>query len=379
MIGRIRRRSKHSWEICIDIGRDAQGKRQRKFENVKGKKADADRRLRELIALRDGGIPLTTEKATVAEFFEVWFTARERNIRPRTLHGYRGYVRRYVLPSLGAMRLSQLQPAHLDTLYSEMERKGLSGTTVLQMHRILSEGLKHAMRWGLVTRNVAQAVTTPKKARPEIRYLLASQLNHLLSSLKNEWFGPAVHLAAYTGMRRGELVGLRWSDIDLDRGTISVRRSMVRIGGQGFVETEPKTAKGRRLISITDAAILMLKKLRANEAERRLTAGPAWQENDLVFTSALGAPVDPDTLSHAFSDAIKDLGLPKVRLHDLRHSHATLMLSAGVHPKIVQERLGHANIAITLDTYSHIIPGLQETAAKTFDGLMAAARRAPVS
>ena len=247
------------------------------------------------------------------------------------------------------------------------------------MHRILHHALKQAVRQGLIVRNVAQAVTPPKAAHREMKHLTASQLHALLSATANDWYYPIFHLAAWTGMRRGEVVGLKWQDVDLGQSTVSVRRSLLRVAGKGFVEGAPKTAKSKRLISITDDVVTMLKRHRAAQAEKRLAAGPAWQDNDLVFAAAVGGPIDPDEITHAFYNAVRRLGLPHVRFHDLRHTHASLLLAQNVHPKVVQERLGHSTIAITLDTYSHSIPGLQGAAAKAFEGIMAAAKAVPVS
>jgi len=379
MIGRIRRRSKNSWEITIDLGRDAEGKRIRKFVNVKGKKKDAERKRRELLTARDGGMPIPMDKVTVAVYLEQWLSARERDVRARTIYEYRRYVHYYALPAFGHLQLTQLQPAHLDALYTKMQGVGLSGRTCLHMHRILHHALKQAVRQGLIVRNLAQAAAAPKADHHEMKHLTAWQLHSLLSATANDLYHPIYYLAAWTGMRRGEIVGPKWQDIDLEQGTISMRRTLLRVPGKGYVEGAPKTAKSKRLISITGEVVTMLKRHRAAQAEGRLAAGPAWQDNDLVFTVVDGGPVDPDEITHAFSRAVRRLGLPQVRFHDLRHTHASLLLAQNVHPKVVQERLGHSTIAITLDTYSHSIPGLQGAAAKAFEGIMAAAQAAPVS
>ena len=251
---------------------------------------------------------------------------------------------------------------------------GLSGTTVVQAHRILHKALQDAVRWGVAWRNVASAVSPPKKSRREMLVLNAAELAVLLDAVGTSTFGHVIAAAAYTGMRRGELVGLQWRDIDLDRGTLSVQRSLQLVPRRGYVASEPKTSRSRRTITLGTTLVATFKRQRALQAENRLAAGPVWNEGGWVFTRPDGRPVDPTIVSRKFRSVVTELGLPPVRLHDLRHTHATLLLVQGVHPKVVQERLGHFSISITLDIYSHVLPGLQERAAAAFETALDTAR-----
>jgi len=201
-------------------------------------------------------------------------------------------------------------------------------------------------------------------------------LTKLLAAADEEGYGALFTVSAHTGLRRSELLGLQWKDIDLTHGSLSVQRSLHHIPKQGYVITEPKSARGRRTIALGPALINELRRHRAMQAEQRLVAGSVWQSSEWVFTRPDGRPLDPAIVSRRFSKLVLKLELPKVRLHDLRHTHATLLLAEGVHPKIVQERLGHSSISITLDTYSHVLPGLQEQAAVAFESALAGARSA---
>ena len=369
MKGSIRRRSKNSWELNIDLGRDPQGKRQRHFVNVKGKKSDAQRRLRALLTAMDQGLPVDTSKITLGEYLERWL-ASQAGLAPQTLNGYRGYAHRYFVPYLGNTPVSRLLPIHVQDMEEAMISNGLSGSTVNQAHRILHKALKDAVKWDVALRNVTEAVTPPRKSTREMQVLPPADLKTLLHAAEEAGMGSLLLLAAHTGLRRGELLGLKWQDVELSQGMLSVQRALRVVSGQGYIVAEPKSAAGRRRISLGPIAVTALRQHRATQAERRLGLGSLWQSGDWVFTRPDGRHLDPDVISHRFKKLVQELDIPRVRLHDLRHTHATLLLLAGVHPKVVQERLGHSSIAITLDTYSHVLPGLQEKAALAFESTL---------
>lgn len=367
MNGSIRKRG-DAWELTIDLGRHANGKRNRKFVTVKGSKAEAQRQLREFLSNLDKGTPINTSKTTVIEYLDVWMRDyAETNCSARTVEGYRGIIRRYLIPNLGQIRLTKLTPRNIQGLYSDMLGKGLSARTVLHTHRLLSEALKHAVKWGMVARNICESVDPPRPKRKEMRSLDTTDVQTLLEATSQTPYGSIYFLALYTGLRRAEVLGLRWCDLDLKNGTLSVNQTVVRILGKGLTIGEPKTAYSRRLVSLSPSASALLGGLRNKRAGQLQEAGLNWDEMTLVFCNSDGGPISPDTVTHAFSKIIKRLGLPYIRFHDLRHTHATLMLKQGIHPKIVSERLGHSSINITLDTYSHVLPGMQETAALAFE------------
>ncbi len=286
------------------------------------------------------------------------------------MYGYRNVLKRYVIPNLGLTRLVRLQLIEIERLYASLQQQGLSPRTVTQLHRILKKALKQAVRWNLIGRSPAEMVDPPAFQRREMPALNVDQLLTLLESVAAPPFGVPIYVAAYTGMRRGELVGLKWSDIDFENQVISIRREIVFVPGKGYLVTPPKSAKGQRAIDITSDVVSALQRYRSVQAQQQLLAGPVWNDGGWVFTRADGNHVNPNAVSKAFMAIRTELGLPPVRLHDLRHTHASLLLQAGTHLKVVQERLGHSTIAITADTYSHVSPGLQKAAAKAFEALV---------
>ncbi len=352
----------------LTLGFDEAGKRRRKFVNVKGSKADAQKKLREMLSALDKGMPLDISKATVGEFLDQWlYIYAETNTSPRTVEGYRERIHRYIIPRLGHVPLVKLAPAQIQSVYSDMLDRGLSARTALGAHRVLREALGHGVRWGLLARNVCDAVDPPRPARKEMASLDADDVQRFLDAASHSHYGPLFFLAVYTGMRRSELLGLRWSAVDLDTRTIAVTETLQRVRGKGLIVMQPKTARSRRSVSLPPSAVALLAGLKVKQREQRSAMGFEWGNTDYVFSHPDGSPMYPNTVSRRFAEIVRRAGIPPVRLHDLRHTHATLMLKQGVHPKIVSERLGHASITITLDTYSHVLPGLQEAAALKFE------------
>lgn len=367
MRGRIRRRSTNSWELTIDLGRDPHGKRLRKFVSVRGKKADAEQKLRELLTTLDGGVPLHTSHLRLDDYLDRWLEFHGMRVRERTLYGYRNVIRRYVLPRLASIPLTKLQPGHAEQIYASMIAQGLSPKTVIQTHRVLKKALKQAVRWNMIGRNSLDLVDPPTAEQKEMITLDVDQLLQLLDRAMEGRYGAAIYTSAHTGLRRGELVGLQWPDIDLEHRVISVRREVVFVPRTGYVISQPKSAKSRRAIDITAPVIDVLQRHRAAQAEHRLSIGSAFKNEGWVFCKDDGSHLSPTTLTRTFAAIRDELGLPPVRLHDLRHTHATLLLQAGIHLKVVQERLGHSTITVTADVYSHVTAGLQRAAAEAFD------------
>ncbi|MCP4612682.1 MAG: site-specific integrase [Planctomycetes bacterium] len=376
MNGSIAKRGKNSWRLTISVGKDEHGKRKRRFVTVNGTKAEAQRHLRELLTSVDKGLSIDTSKTILSKFLDQWLRDYvETNTAPKTQEDYSAIIHRYINPSLGHIQLNKLTPQHVQTLYSSLLGKGLSARTVQYTHRVLSQALSHAVKWELLLRNVCDAIDAPRPRKKEMKALDATSVQMLLNATSQSRYGAVYYLALYTGLRRGEVLGLRWCDVDLSKNALSVNQTVVRITGKGLIISEPKTSHSRRLVSLSPNAVALLAGLKAKRKEEFNDAGLYWEEAGLVFCNPDGDPLSPSTISHSFSRIAKSIGLPPIRFHDLRHTHATIMLKEGIHPKIVSERLGHASINITLDTYSHVLPGMQETAALAFEEALQATPR----
>ncbi len=378
MRGSIRQRGKNSFQVVVEVApRDANGKRHQKYFAVRGTKRDAQRRLRAILHTVDTGIYLEPSRMTLGTYLEQWLRDYAKpNLGGRTLERYEEIVRLHLVPALGHLQLSKLQPVHIQAHYTETlagGRKngpgGLSPTTVLHHHRVLREALKHALRLQLIARNPADAVEPPRKTRGEVKALDESGTRELLRVSQGSWLHMPILLAVATGMRRGEIMALRWADVDFEAATITVQRSL-EVSRQGLRFKEPKSARSRRRIALPRFAMEELRAHRAEQKRERLRLGPAYQDNDLVCPAADGRPRNPDVVTFGFRDFLVRHQLPVVRFHDLRHGHATSLLRQNIHPKIVSERLGHANVSITLDVYSHVTPDMQREAAEKIDAVL---------
>ena len=379
MKGHIRQRSKGSWTIWVDLGRNPEtGKRKQQTLTVHGTERDAERELREFLHSLEVGSYVKPSRITLGQWLEQWCQSYVvMHCSARTAESYQSEVRRHLTPILGRILLTQLQPQHLQNYYSQALTKGradgkggLSPRTVQYHHRILSEALSHAVKMGLLGRNVAEAVSPPRVERKNLASLAPEDVPQFLEvAAKETRHYVLLYTALYSGMRLGELLGLRWCDVDLDMACLSVVQSLYKRCGVCKM-IEPKSSKSRRRIALSPSLALLLRQYKADQQVERILLGKPLVDSDLVFSRIDGKPLDPGVISHNCARVLKKAGLPHIRFHDLRHSHATLLLKAGIHPKIVSERLGHANIGITLDTYSHVLPGLQERAAERFDQML---------
>jgi integrase len=282
-------------------------------------------------------------------------------IRESTWVRYEQLISSDVLPVIGAVRLGRLRPNDVQRVVNEMVSKGLAARTVVQGYRVLSSALSQAVRWQMIPTNPATAVRPPRIERAELTIPDAEQVRAIVEAAEG-WVHLPILLAATTGMRRGEVFGLRWRDVDLDANLVRVTGSLQRVGGKLRV-VEPKSARGRRTVSLPATVVEVLRAHRKDQAERRLLLGEGWTDSDLVVERGDGQPRDPDTITHYFADIATKVKVPGVRFHDLRHAYATSLLRGGVHPKIVSEALGHASTAFTMDVYSHVLPSMQEEAA----------------
>jgi len=325
------------------------------------------------IALREQqqGTLVTAPQQTVKQFLDDWLeNSHKQNVRPRSHERYEQIVRLHIIPYIGKVQLQKLAPQQLKKLYADKLKEGLSAITVTATHNLLHRALDDAVKWDLLARNVCDRVSPPRKEHREITPLTVEQIHQLLEAARGHPQEALFVLALHTGLRRGELLGLKWQDISFTDGTLQVRRilnrvptKMVKEVGQRYIETEPKTKKSRRNIFLTETAIGALKQHKSRQLEARLKAGAAWENHDYVFCTPLGRHLTPghDALVQLKKLLVK-AGLPAIRFHDLRHSSASLLLSLGVHPKIVQEILGHTQISMTMDIYSHALPTMQKEA-----------------
>ena len=318
---------------------------------------EAHQKLTKAMADRDGGFVFDAGTLTVGEYLKRWLTGSARgSVRRSTYYSYRRQMERYVVPTIGRIKLTNLTHMHLQGLYRQMQDRGLSARTVQYTHAVIHRALKQAVRWNMIPRNVCEAVDVPQVRREEMRPLNAAQARKLLHTASGERLEALYVLAVHTGMRPGELLGLRWEDVALDDagGTMQVSRAL----SDGELAT-PKTKRSRRRIKLSAGSAKALKAHRKAQLEERMRKAGLWQEHDLVFPSSVGTPLSHRNVVRSFKALLKRADLrSSTRLYDLRHTCATLLLSRNVHPKYVQELLGHASIAQTLDTYSHIIEGM---------------------
>lgn len=321
------------------------------------------------------GTVVANSNMRLDEFLDEWLVGQEARLRPSSHHSYVMAGKR-LKRHLGKYKIQALTPLQIEKFYAELldhgqrNGKGLSPKTVKNTHVVLRKALADAERLGLVHRNAAAAARGPSVTRPEMTTWSSDQLKGFSTVAQESRMRNAFTILASTGMRRGEALGLRWVDVDFDSSQLAIVQTVSTVDSK-VVVGQPKTSGSRRTVYVHDATIKALRQQRQLQAEERLAAGPAWDtDNDLVFRNVTGGPVNPDWFSRHFDKLVEQADVPRIRLHDLRHTNATLSLKAGVHPKVVSERLGHSSIAITLDLYSHVTPGISREAAATVESMM---------
>lgn len=373
--GSIVKRGDHSWAVVLDLGRDpTNGKRRRRWITVNGTKKDAEKRLTELNHQLDTGDFTQPTKLSFGTFIQRWL--REYawpNLSPETAQVYEIIATRHLMPAIGKVSIQQLTPERIQAYYADKlangrrdGQGGLSPRTVRHHHRLLHVVLGSAVKWRILQRNPADLVDPPKYRQKEMQTFDQNGLGVFLESINGTEYYPLFYTLLFTGARRAEVLALRWQDIDLDFGQVSINRSLHHLNDRSFVFQQPKTEKSRRLVALPPSASIVLRRHRDNQRAQRLMTNRPVTESDLVFAHWDGTPLLPHSITQAWSRLAKKAGYAHIRLHDARHSHASLMLAQGVHPKIVSERLGHSSVSMTLDVYSHILPGLQEAAARAF-------------
>jgi integrase len=343
-----------SYSVIVERNRDSvTGKRRREWHSGFRTKRDAETGRVEILGRLQRGEYVAPSRLTVAAFLEdSWLPARESTLRPSTHESYAGNVRTHIIPAIGGHRLQGLDAATLTAFYGERIRSGLSARTVRYLHTIIRLALADAVRWDLVVRNVADASTPPSasEAKPQtMKTWSGNELRCFLDHVREDRLYAAWHVLAMSGMRRGELLGLDWQGVDLEGGHLAIIRTLIE-GRREPRFSEPKTTRSRRSVALDRESVTILGEHRRRQLEERLAWGPACHDNGLVFCREDGSAIWPRSFSRMFDRHVEKAGLPPIRLHDLRHTHATLALASGVHPKVVQERLGHASIGITLNT-----------------------------
>jgi integrase len=316
------------------------------------------------------GLPVATRRQSLAQFLDNWLeNTIRRNARARTYEAFEVIVRLHLKPDFGRLRLEELTPQMVETLLNRKLESGLAPQTVVHIRKVLKMALKKALKWKLVARNAAAEADPPRMTRPDIHPLDDAQARRFVEAARGARLEALFVLAINTGMRRGELLGVRWSDVDLDRGTLRVAQQLLRIK-TGLVFSEPKSKKSRRTLDLHAGLVAALRAHRARQLEERLRAGRDWQDSGLVFTSHCGTPFDPRNLTRDFLPILKAAGLPRIRFHDLRHTAATLLLMKGVQPLTVSETLGHSTIMITMSLYGHVLPSMKREAADVMQALL---------
>ncbi len=356
-------------ELMVGFGPDGKALRWRQMYKTRQEAVEG---LAQAILDRGRGTLVVSNRQTVGEYLTTWLRdVVQPTVYARTYVSYERLVRLHITPALGHLRLDRLTPQHVQTLYSE-KRQTLSAVTVTHLHACLHRAMGNAVRWGLIPINPCDRVDAPHVGRRAVSPLTPEQARALLAAARSDPLEAYWLLALTTAMRPSELLGLRWSDVDLSAGLVRLQRSVGRIPGQGWDEKDTKTHQGRAIV-LTGLAVEALKRHRAAQAAARLKAGSGWEDRGLVFCNSLGRPIEQSNLyRRSWLPLLERAGLPRLRPYDLRHSAASLLLTLGVSPKVVAEILGHSTTRLTLDTYSHTLPSLQAEAIQKLEGLLTA-------
>lgn len=377
--GGVREKRSGVFELKFDIGPDpVTGRRRIKYQTVKGTRREAEKELRRLLREVDTGDYAEPSSATVKNLLDRWVAHMRSQVSPKTLERYGQLIDNNIMPVLGHQKLDQLRPHHIDAAWTKLlesgrsdGKGGLSPQTVKHCHRVFKQAIAQAVRWQIISRNPADAVDPPRVTRVPLTVLDMEQTAILLDAIRLTRFYMPVLIAVTTGLRRGEALALRWKDIDLDAGHLSVIRSLEQTKA-GLRFKEPKSKRTRQ-VTLTSLLATNLRCHRVEQAQTLLKLGVRQTGNTLVCCRFDGAAMNPAKLSASFPTVIKNAGLPPVTFQGLRHTHASHLLAGGVHMKVASERLGHSSIGITMDLYSHLLPGLQEEAAEKVDNALQAA------
>lgn len=391
--GTITRTGENRWQVRVYVGLDGAGKRKYSAKTIRGTYKQADQERTRMLSEMDRGTFVAPAKETLREYLtgyrtetdettnlnhdttkgtaKGWFnTTVSLRVSTKTLGGYRDAMRLYVLPVLGQRRLDAIQPQDVQGMYSDMIRRELSPRSVRLTHTVLKNAFKQAVRWRKLAFNPCDAVDLPKQVRNEMKALTGEQAHALLESAtaKKDDLAVLWNVLLMTGMRPGEARGLKWSDFTDHQ--LCIQRAIVEIEKGAFTFGEPKTKNSRRTIDLPDSTVTALIAHRKHQAAYILATGARYTRLDLIFANSVGNPLDQSMLAKRWADALTAAKLPSVRLYDARHSHASILMAEGIHPKVVSERLGHASITMTLGTYSHVLPRAGKDTAAKLDEVM---------
>jgi integrase len=375
--GQIIQRGKDTFLVRVYIGRDAQGRRHYFSETVKGSLKDAKKRLTEKIGEKDAGKLIKASRTTLNEYLDKWLESAVSNrVRPNSLHHYKMRMKFQVRPHLGHYRLEAITPMHVQTLITKLHQQGIASTTIKKVHAILSSAFKQAVKWRVLQSNPAEGVEVAREAKNEskrhMRTLTPEQASKFLNSLSGDRYHALFLLAIMGGFRPEEYLGLRWHDVNFGTGIVTVRTVLIwKASGGGWYFGEPKTRRSKRNVPLPQSVMEALLEHKRRQDEWKSKAGESYNDHGLVFATKSGLPIDQRNLRYSFRRRMEAAGLPSdIRLYDLRHSCASLLLAANVHPKVVSERLGHSSINITLDVYSHVLPTMQEAASEKLEQIL---------
>lgn len=368
--GSIYKRADGRWEARISL---EGGERKALYGKTR---AEAARKLTDALKAVSRGEPLVRERETVGQFLDDWLeNFAKAKIRPSTFASYAHYVRRHLIPGLGVVRLARLTPHQVEVFMNDKQGEGLAPRTVQYMRAILRHALNRALRDELVARNAAAQAESPHVERFPVTPLTGEQARAFLASIRTNRLEALYTLVLACGLRQGEALGLRWVDLDFERAELSVRQSLQRVNGK-LQLVKPKTDRSRRTVSIPRFALAALREHRDRQKFEERLAGERWrhwEDAGLIFTSTVGTPLDASNVTHGFQKLLETAGLPRQRFHDLRHACASFLLSQGVSHRVVMETLGHSQIGLTMNLYSHVAPALQRDAAERMDALFAQA------
>jgi integrase len=366
--GSIYKRKDGLWAGAVNLGYQA-GKLKRKVYYGKTR-SEVSEKLTAALREVQQGIPIVTERQTLREYLTRWLgDCVKPSVRPSTYVSYEQQVRVHIAPELGRIELTKLGPQHIQKYTNGRLESGLSAKTVKYHLSVLRMALGQALKWNLVARNVALLVDSPRLEKFEVQPISPEQARELLKAVQGDRLEALFTVALSLGLRRGEALGLRWSDIDFQARTLRVNHSLQRIQGS-LVLSEPKTKTSRRVLDLPESLIAKLREHRTRQLEEKLLIGSRWQETGLVFTSGIGTPVDPRHVKRRLDPLLKRAGLPHYRIHDLRHFCASLLLAQGVPLKVVSEILGHSQISITADLYTHVLPSMRKDAFVLMDSIL---------
>lgn len=361
--GSITQRKDGMWQGAVTVGRNKNGTQKRKYFYGKTRAEVSKKITTALKDLQEGNFIDPSGETTLKQWLTHWLWIYKKNdLKPTTFEQYEVLLRKYLYQELGKVKLTELTTDKLQTLYNCMKDRGLSAKTIRTLNVVVHAGLKQAIWNGLIHKNITEQITLPKEEYKEMRVLSKDEQRKLIDVIKEDRMGTAILFSLMTGVRRGELLSLKWSDIDMDKRMVFVRRTVNRVKNYGdgakktkLVISDTKTAKSRRMIPIVDSLFEFLQKHKAAQDKEKILAGELYEDNDLVFATEIGKLIDPGNFNRTFSRMIKKAGIAHANLHSLRHTFATRSLEAGVNIKVLQELMGHSSMSVTADVYSHVM------------------------